>query len=134
MGALNDLAKACNENAVNKGFYDTRNKLRNTIIVMHGADSKELREFDAMWGLSRLMLIDTETAEAAEELRTPGKFSERIREKLGEDLLAFDEEIADIQIRLFDLAGSLGMDLDRAVELKMRANAMRKPMHGGKLA
>lgn len=132
MGALNDLAKACNENAVSKGFYDTFDKLH--VLAASTGDSKLLEEFYAIWKLSRLKLVVTELAEAAEEVREPGKLSPKIKEKLGEDLPAFDEEIADTLIRLFDLAGSLGVDLDRAVELKMRANALRKPMHGGKLA
>lgn len=132
MGALNDLARACNDNAVNKGFYKTYYKLCDMLVLT--GDEQLLAEFQAVWKLSRLQLVTTELAEAAEEVREPGKLSPKIKEKLGEDLPAFDEELADALIRLFDLAGSLGIDLDRAVELKMRMNAMRKPMHGGKLA
>lgn len=132
MGALNDLARACNDNAVNKGFYETFYKLSE--MVDSTGDPKLIAEFCAIWKLSRLELVTTELAEAAEEVREPGKLSPKIKKELGEDLPAFDEELADALIRLFDLAGSLGIDLDRAVELKMRMNAMRKPMHGGKLA
>jgi len=132
MPTLNEHSKACFNNAVNKGFYDTYDKLMT--MASQAGDDKLLAEFQAIWKLSRLELVTTELAEAAEEVREPGKLSVKIKEKLGEDLPAFNEELADALIRLFDLAGSLGIDLDRAVNLKMKANSMRKPMHGGKLA
>lgn len=134
MPTLNEYSKACYDNAVSKGFYATINKAVD--LLEAAGDDKGANELRAVWGLSRLMLINTELSEAAEELREPGKMSAKIKEKLGDDvnLLSFDEELADVQIRLFDLAGSSGIDLDRAVNLKMKANSMRKPMHGGKLA
>lgn len=46
----------------------------------------------------------------------------------------FPIEIADALIRIFDLAGAHGIDLDEAVRIKMAYNATRPVRHGGKLA
>lgn len=66
---------------------------------------------------SKLMLIVTELGEAAEALRN-------------KDLINFREELADVQIRLFDLCGALGIDLEEAVNAKMLYNETRPYMHG----
>lgn len=45
---------------------------------------------------------------------------------------SFEDEIADVAIRLFDLCGGLGVDLAKHVELKMMYNSMRGYKHGKK--
>lgn len=45
----------------------------------------------------------------------------------------FDIELADILIRVFDLAGAKGIDLDAALRVKMNYNKGRAPMHGRKV-
>lgn len=42
----------------------------------------------------------------------------------------FPSELADIIIRVFDLAGALQIDLQAEVELKMAYNATRRAKHG----
>ena len=46
--------------------------------------------------------------------------------------MGFAVELADILIRVGDLAGFLGIDLDEAVRLKMAYNRTRPHRHGGK--
>jgi len=46
----------------------------------------------------------------------------------------FPAELADVQVRLLDLAGELGVDLASATARKMRYNRTRPFRHGGKLA
>lgn len=67
------------------------------------------------------MLVTTELAEAAEAWR----------EHRNWDIL---EELADVLIRVFNLAGALGMDLERAVQEKYLKNLARPFLHGGKRA
>ena len=44
------------------------------------------------------------------------------------------EELADIQVRLFDMASEMGVDLASAFDAKVRYNATRPLRHGGKRA
>lgn len=68
-----------------------------------------------------LCLIHSEVSEALEAVR-------------GDDLDNFSEELADTVIRVFDLCGGLGIDLEWAVLSKMEANRHRPHLHGGKRA
>lgn len=67
--------------------------------------------------LSKLMLITTEVAEAAEAIRKG-------------DMANFAEELADICIRVFDVAGATGVDLESSIINKQKKNDKRKHMHG----
>lgn len=72
-------------------------------------------ERDAMLG--KLMLLTTEVAEAAEAVRHC-------------DPENFREELADVMIRLLDIAGTTGTDLEAEVHEKMNKNAARPHRHG----
>jgi NTP pyrophosphatase (non-canonical NTP hydrolase) len=52
-----------------------------------------------------------------------GKFEDNIKS-------TFQDEIADVAIRLFDLCGGMGIDLQKHIELKMKYNSMRGYKHG----
>jgi len=67
----------------------------------------------------KLMLVVTEVSEAMEAYRH-------------EDRKNFNEEIADTFIRLFDICGSLGIDIDTAIKDKMEVNKKRPFKHGKK--
>lgn len=68
---------------------------------------------------THLALVHTEVSEATEAVR------HRDREN-------FDEELADIAIRLASIAHGLGTDLDAAIRAKMEVNKTRGHHHGGK--
>jgi len=64
-----------------------------------------------------LMLIVTEISEAMESYRNRDKEN-------------FNEEIADTFIRLFDLCGGLGVDIEAEILKKMKKNKKRPYKHG----
>lgn len=87
----------------------------------------------------KLMLVVTELAEAMEEYRyigansldvLDGKIPLAVNDEDLERVRAFEVEIADTFIRLFDLAGGLGINLDRVVAEKMAINQGRPFRHG----
>lgn len=67
--------------------------------------------------LAKLMLVTTEVAEAAEAVRSG-------------DWANLGEELADVVIRVMDLAAGLRLDLEWEVSSKIAANASRPHMHG----
>jgi len=68
---------------------------------------------------TKLMLIVTELGEACE--------ADRVNDTPG-----FNEEIADIFIRLCDLCGHLNIDVEYEIERKMKINSKRPYRHGKK--
>ncbi len=66
-----------------------------------------------------LALIHSEVSEALEDFRHDRREH-------------FTEELADIVIRVLDLAGGLGVDLDAAIAAKLAKNRLRSFRHGGK--
>ncbi len=66
----------------------------------------------------RVALIHSELSEFLEAMRT---------QQISRDA---DEELADVAIRLFDLADFLGVDLGKEICRKMRKNHERPALHG----
>lgn len=99
---MNKTAKEIVKWRKSKGFYTPSSLAQ-----------RESRE--AMLG--KLMLVVTEVAEAAEAVRHS-------------DPVNFKEEIADTIIRLLDIAGSMDIDIEKEIDLKMQKNALRPVRHG----
>jgi NTP pyrophosphatase (non-canonical NTP hydrolase) len=68
---------------------------------------------------THMALVHTEVSEATEAIR------HRDREN-------FDEELADVIIRVASIAHGLGSDLDAAITAKLAKNRTRGLHHGGK--
>lgn len=78
-------------------------------------DTPDERRPDAM--LAKLTLVVTEVGEAMDAV-------------LEGDEKNFGEELADILIRVFDIAGTMGINLDFEVARKTTINAARPQLHG----
>jgi NTP pyrophosphatase (non-canonical NTP hydrolase) len=106
--------------------------------------------FDTHWKNvpTKLMLIVTELSEAMEAYRHldertlnfcehhgggPGLPSQELAENQYEILMNFREELADALIRLMDLTGSLGIDLEAEMVAKMAVNEGRPHKHNKQL-
>jgi len=99
-----------------------------------------------------LMLVVSELSEALEALRKNHYCDPFATAVLAEDLnnwddslkdawkngfekavkSSFEDEIADVAIRLFDLCGGLKIDLEKHIEMKMKYNSLRPYKHGKK--
>lgn len=116
---INELVKKAYENASKKGFWeDWRDikggKKHKTVEIKTGHAEDNL--INNAIG-NRLMLITGEVAEAHEALRK-------------KDYENFKEELADIVIRVADLAGGLGINLEEEILNKMDKNRNRPYKHG----
>jgi NTP pyrophosphatase (non-canonical NTP hydrolase) len=129
--------------------------MKNLIAQAHGT-AKEKGFWDTERNVSEmLMLIVSEVAEAQEALRKNHYANQEVVNSLAQDLeldktdeefllktlvwkgkfednikSTFQDEIADVAIRLFDLCGGMGIDLEKHIEMKMKYNSMRGYKHG----
>ena len=129
---MKDLIKRAHGTAKEKGFWDTPRNVSEMLmlVVSELAEAQEaLRKDHFAKPLSVVSLShDLELANTDEEfeLNVPEwkeKFEQHIKS-------SFEDEIADVAIRLFDLCGGLGIDLEKHIELKMKYNSMRGYKHG----
>jgi len=82
---------------------------------------RERKGFETSWANmpEKLLLVITEIAEAAEALRDNPTGSDN-----------FKEELADTAIRLLDIVGTVGINLDEEIDKKMQINEGRPIKHG----
>lgn len=124
---INDTIAAAHNTAKEKGFWDKQD-----------------------WNLGeKLMLITSELGEALEADRTNKKanyeeFNNFLRNSgkyTSEEYVAafkanikdsFQDEMADAIIRIFDLMGKMGIDMEYHITHKMNYNSTRDKLHGKK--
>lgn len=101
---INELCKAAHDAAVENGFYDIDTTIEHRIALIH-----------------------SELSEAVEEVRN-GKMGTSWG--VDDKPTGFEIEIADAVIRIADLAGSIGVDLEFCIKAKMAYNQTREYRHG----
>ncbi len=129
--SLDDYIKRAYENAKNKGFHLDDDEMRNKLKW----GSVDHNHFSKLAMIKDLALIVTEISEAVEAIRE-GRTADF---DFNTDIIVtnwketFEEEIADVFIRLFDFCGNYGIDIERFINLKMDYNESREYKHGKSL-
>ena len=106
--ALRDLTEASHMNSVQKGFWDS--------------GPPNVAE--------KLCLMHSEISEALEDVRSGLALTAIHMDGPASKPTGFPTELADLLVRVFDLAGGLGINLAEALRTKMAYNATRKHKHG----
>lgn len=122
---------SAHENSKSKGFWDdcpiALEYMRAVFCEGDPSLSEKTRKLVANYIAAKLMLIVSECSEALEDLRTSNFVTSELPS--GKPV-GFPSELADVQIRLWDLSGACGIDLLSECERKMAYNATRPRMHG----
>jgi len=122
---INQLIELAHNNAVRKGFWNDDKKMRDAL-------PDELYEIYRKESFAaKLALIHGEVSETLEDKRDNRGDNEIYFE--GEKPCGIPIELADTVIRIADLAGFLGIDLEKAIKRKLLYNATRPFKHGKKL-
>ena len=127
---LNELQALAHEQSTSKGFWDTYEM----ISLLLGDKSEEFQEQLRVAVLSqKLALISSESTEALEDLREGKPYEGEDALHIAEDGKpeGFASELADIVIRVLDLAEGTGIHLEQVIDLKLRYNnESRGQLHG----
>lgn len=129
MSTLQYLANRAHRTARAKGWWEHQEVERETL---YGTEVELEFERVRFTIPEKLCLIHSEVSEALEDYRV-GRLATTRRESDGKPE-GFATELADIVIRVMDLAGALGIDLQAEIERKMDFNDTRSHRHGGKVA
>lgn len=121
---LNARAKLIYEANKAKGFWDKERNVGETLMLVVTELSEGLeahRDGKMFKGGHRLKeVISRSTDEAFTTI-----FKEEVKD-------TYEDEIADAIIRLLDMAGGQGIDIDFHINQKLRFNATRDRLHGKK--
>ncbi len=118
---INELSKEIHQNAKNKGFFDTPKNIGEMLCLIHSevsealeADRKEMYATSANMNVVNGWTRDSDFVESYN----------------GWVKGTFEEEMADIVIRVLDLCAFKGIDIESHIKAKMRYNATRPHKHG----
>jgi NTP pyrophosphatase (non-canonical NTP hydrolase) len=131
---MEQLIKKAHEVAKEKGFWETERNVPELLMLIVSELSEGLealrKDHYADKAVVKDLLQDLELDRTDEEFNIKAlefkvKFEDGVKS-------SFEDEIADVAIRLFDLCGGLNIDLQKHIELKMMYNSMRAYKHGKK--
>jgi len=130
-GKLNEFCQVNNKEVRTKGFWQSMDDALNAIDAQkHYCDTEEQEiKVDADYNATKdafiaqkVALIMSECGEALEAMRKQNYGLEK------KD--TFEDEIADVMIRLCDLCGELNIDIEKQIEWKTSHNKTRENKHG----
>jgi NTP pyrophosphatase (non-canonical NTP hydrolase) len=119
---INSTAKIIHENARNKGFFDTPKNIGEMLCLIHSEVSEALEA-------DRKDRYTTASIRAVNGWHDDKYFCESFVTNVKDN---FEDELADVMIRVMDLAAFKVIDLEEHIRAKMRFNATREFKHGKK--
>lgn len=134
MKSINQLRDEIHEIAKSKGFWDKPREIGTLLMLCVSelaeameADRNEsycqMERFNRILVSSRIINNDpTYTGEITRDQAWAVNFETCIKD-------TFEDELADTVIRILDLCGAKGIDIEKHIELKMKYNATREMLH-----
>lgn len=125
---INELAKQIHANAVEKGFFEKEKNIGEMLCLIHSEVSEALEadRKDKYYKGSVYAVIGENGFPAPNDEQY-----KRLFDSCGIKS-SFEDELADIMIRVMDLAAFKGIDLEAHIKAKMRYNSLREKYHGKK--
>lgn len=118
---LNELATKIFNNAKSKGFHETEHNIGQMLCLIHSEVSEALEAH------REDKYADLKTFEKLSDFNRPShdlfSFESNIKN-------TFEDELADVIIRVLDLCAYKNIDIEKHIALKMEYNSRREHKHG----
>lgn len=135
MRTIEDWQKLIHDNAVSKGFWDSNKDFKK---IKQGEEAQFsgyliteeqfVRYMIDGNRVEKIALVITELSEAIEAIRSGNPPDDKVPK-----YSALAVELGDATIRIYDLAGKLGIDLEKVIAAKHEFNTKRPYKHGREL-
>lgn len=119
---INELAKQVHENAKKKGFFDSPRNIGEMLALIHAEVSEALEADRADSYFSSNIQVVNGWVEDGDFVNS---YKYHVKG-------TFEEEMADIVIRVMDMCAYKNIDLEAHIKAKMRYNSLREYKHGKK--
>ena len=132
---INELSKQIHENNKAKGFYDSEKNIGEMLALVHSEVSEALEcdrkdKYYSNCAEEQKWFIDgMADPNYGHTFNDDNFFKEQFENRVKD---TFEDELADIMIRVMDLAAFKGVNLEKHIKAKMRYNALRPHKHGKK--
>lgn len=121
---INNLAKQIHENAKSKGFFDSEKNIGEMLCLIHSEVSEAL-EADRKDNYFNKLQLRLSSYECLPNIIFIKQFENDVKN-------TFEDELADIIIRVMDLAEFKGINLENHIKAKMRYNSLITHKNGKK--
>lgn len=111
---IKEYIKQAHQNAINKGWHEEKRTFGELIALCHSELSEALEEHRNGRPEAQIHYVDKGQVKPCQPDGIP-------------------IELADVVIRIFDMCGLYGIDLEEALRIKMEYNTTREKKHGGKV-
>jgi NTP pyrophosphatase (non-canonical NTP hydrolase) len=140
--SIKELSKKIHQINVKNGFYEDKKNIGEMLALIHSEVSEAL-EADRKGFYCQYVRISVpieeslggdgqssiNSAEYCLELKDDDVFKHHFKSKVKDN---FEDELADIMIRVMDLAEFKGIDIESHINAKLRYNSLREYKHGKK--
>lgn len=118
-----NLVEKAYSNALEKGFHDKEQSVAEMLMLIVSELGEALEAHRTGKVLNSLEFSQINGIVIEDIYSSKEGFEKYIKD-------TFEDELADVVIRIADMCGYLGIDLERHIKLKMVYNGTRERLHG----